>query len=106
MTGLAMTSGVISGVIWAYLLAAHGRFYLPDRDVGTLRRNALIALGNRGDGTDSALRRALTDALTHADPIVRGAAVWAVRRLSLDADLLSEMRASEPDSTVRTELDR
>ena len=27
MTGLAMISGVISGVIWAYLLAAHGRFW-------------------------------------------------------------------------------
>jgi epoxyqueuosine reductase len=30
----------------AEILARHGRFYLPARDVNVLRRNALIALGN------------------------------------------------------------
>lgn len=90
----------------AELLARHGRFYLPDRDVGTLRRNALLALGNRGEAHDPAVRHALVDALTHADPVVRGAAVWAVGRCGLGDAMLGELRSSEPDPTVRAELDR
>lgn len=88
----------------AELLGAHGRFYLPERNTTTLRRNALLAIGNTGDGTDSAVRRQLEESLTHADPTVRGAAVWAVRRLGLDRALLGELHASEVDATVRAEL--
>ena len=44
------------------LLRTHGRWYIPERDPRYLRRNALVALGNVGDGTDPrhpADRRAL-----------------------------------------------
>ena len=88
----------------AELLGAHGRFYLPERNVATLRRNALLAIGNTGDGTAGPVREQLEESLTHADPIVRGAAVWAVRRLGLDRALLGELHASEVDVTVRAEL--
>ena len=33
-------------------MAAHGRWYIAGRDPRYLRRNALVALGNVGDGTD------------------------------------------------------
>ena len=36
------------------LLAAHGRWYMAERDPRYLRRNALVALGNVGDGRDPA----------------------------------------------------
>ena len=38
----------------AELMAAHGRWYIADRDPRYLRRNALVALGNVGDGGDPA----------------------------------------------------
>ena len=41
----------------AELLAAHGRWYLAERDPRYLRRNALVALGNVGDGADPATGR-------------------------------------------------
>jgi epoxyqueuosine reductase len=44
-----------------------------------LKRNALIVLGNLGDpGAVPAIR---AHGLVHADPVVRGAAVWALSRL-------------------------
>ena len=107
----------------AALLAAHGRFYLPERNVATLRRNALLALGNlalgnlgivgnRGNplghvvATGSAvaeIRRVVQDALVHRDPVVRGAAVWACGRLGC-VELCDELRRSEADPDVRAEL--
>ena len=36
------------------LLARHGRWYIPRREARYLRRNALVVLGNVGDGTDPA----------------------------------------------------
>jgi len=45
-------------------------------------RNVLIALGNAGPGTPLAV---VTDRLTDAAPLVRGAAVWALGRLAPDA---------------------
>mgnify|MGYP007013283553 CR=1 FL=1 len=41
------------------LLAAHGRWYIPERDPRYLRRNALVVLGNVGDGSDPAVREVL-----------------------------------------------
>ena len=40
-------------------MAAHGRWYIADRDPRYLRRNALVALGNVGDGGDPATERGL-----------------------------------------------
>lgn len=66
----------------AEILARHGRFYLPARDVNVLRRNALIALGNTvvplPDGTLSpAIVVALDAGTASADPAVRHAAAFA-----------------------------
>ena len=90
----------------ADLLDRHGRWYVPRRQARYLRRNALVVLGNVADGTDPRVAEALRAALADDDPIVRGHAVWAVRRLGRD-DLLVEAGpglAGDPDPLVRAEL--
>ena len=84
------------------LLERHGRWYVPRRDPAYLRRNALVVLGNVGDGSDAAVREALVAALGHPRAVVRAHAVWASRRLGCD-DLLAAV-AHDPDPTVRAEL--
>jgi epoxyqueuosine reductase len=63
------------------LLERHGRWYIAQRDPRFLRRNALVALGNTGDGdapgVDAALRRALAD----PDSMIREHASWAAEQL-------------------------
>lgn len=60
-----------------------------------LKRNALIALGNLGDdGAVDTVRLALH----HPEPVVRGAAVWALSRLG------APLPADDPDELVRVEL--
>ena len=70
------------------LLARFGRWYIPRREPRYLRRNALVVLGNVGDGNapevESALRRALAD----PDPMLRSHAEWAAERLGR-SDLLA-----------------
>ena len=70
----------------------HGRFI----------RNVLIALGNSGDQTLLPLVEARLDA---NDPLVRGAAIWALRRLDPQrAEHAALAYASkESDSSVRSE---
>lgn len=68
-------------------------------------RNVLIAVGNSGDaGLVPTARRALDDTA----PLVRGAAVWALREL-LPAPEFAELRAArlpaETDASVRLEWD-
>ncbi len=63
------------------LLDRHGRWYIAGRDPRWLRRNALIALGNVGDGADAAVADALRAALTGADSRLREHAAWAAERL-------------------------
>jgi epoxyqueuosine reductase len=84
------------------LLAAHGRWYIPERDPRYLRRNALIVLGNIGDGREATVRRALSAALGDADPLLRAHAVWSARRLGCD-DLLVDL-IGDPDPDVQAEL--
>jgi epoxyqueuosine reductase len=84
------------------LLARHGRWYVPERDPRYLRRNALVVLGNVGDGADPAVRRALAAALADPDPLLRSHAVWSARRLGCD-DLVVPLR-DDPDPDVRAEL--
>lgn len=92
----------------AQLLARHGRFYLPGRDVNILRRNALLALGNLAatDSLDhtvaSDVRSAVGVGLGHEDPVVRGAAVWACKRAGW-LDLLAPFFSEERDPTVLAE---
>jgi epoxyqueuosine reductase len=84
------------------LMARHGRWYVPRRQARYLRRNALVVLGNIGRRGDPAVIGALVTALADDDPIVRGHAVWAARRLGRD-DLVAAV-ADDPDPLVRAEL--
>ena len=65
-------------------------------------RNVLIAIGNSGDRALAASARAL---LPDPSPLVRGAAVWALRRLAPDdaAARREHALARESDADVRAE---
>ena len=76
----------------AEVLDRHGRWYIAQRDPRWLRRNALVALGNVGDGTDPDVEAALRRALAGADPMLREHAAWAAARLGR-ADLLDRVPA-------------
>lgn len=84
------------------ILAAHGRWYIPRREVRYLRRNALVVLGNTGDGRDPRVRRVLDRCLADPDGLIRSHAVWSARRLGCD-DLLVEL-SEDPDPMVAAEL--
>ncbi|MFP9135701.1 tRNA epoxyqueuosine(34) reductase QueG [Devosia sp. XGJD_8] len=76
----------------------------PIKRIGLARflRNALIAIGNSDDATLIPLVEARLDA---GDALVRGAAVWALRRLApaRAAELSLAYRARESDSSVMGE---
>jgi epoxyqueuosine reductase len=77
----------------------------PIKRIGHSRflRNVLIALGNSGDPALAPLAEAR---LTDPDPLIRGAAVWAVRRLvpaQKASDLALDFLPREADTTVRSE---
>ena len=86
------------------LLRRFGRWYIPRRQPRYLRRNALVVLGNVGDGDDAAVAAALRRALADADPLVRSHAVWAAARLGRH-DLLAGL-AGDEDGDVQAELAR
>ncbi len=76
----------------------------PIKRIGRDRmvRNALIAAGNSGDAT---LVEPVVTALADPDPVVRGAAVWALGQL--DAVRFARERcADEADAAVIAEWDR
>ncbi len=68
------------------LLERYGRWYLADRDPVWWRRNALIVLGNAGDGDDDRTQHVIARYRTHDDEILREHAGWAARRLSTRVD--------------------
>jgi epoxyqueuosine reductase len=70
------------------LLRRHGRWYIPARQPRYLRRNALVVLGNIGDGRDPAIVAALRSALDGKDKLLREHAAWAARQLGR-ADLVA-----------------
>jgi epoxyqueuosine reductase len=86
----------------AELLERIGDWYIPDRNLNTVRRTALVVLGNVGDGAAPGVVDALRTALAHRDPLLRAHAVWAARRLGRD-DLLPAV-AGDPDTGVQAEL--
>ena len=81
-------------------------WYIHDRDVDTLRRNALIVLGNAlaDDATqrNEPARDALRRYLLHRRPLLRAHAVWAAERGGCH-DLLALVR-DDTDPLVRAEL--
>lgn len=77
----------------------------PIKRTGRTRmlRNILIAMGNSGD---PALVESALPHLSHADPLVRGAAVWALSQLlepTTFADFAAQYGRSETDEDVRDE---
>jgi epoxyqueuosine reductase len=86
----------------AIVLAWADRWYIPRREVRYVRRNALVVLGNVGDGTDPAVAAVLRRHLAHPDPLLRAHAVWAARRLGRE-DLVRPLQA-DSDPSVAAEL--
>jgi epoxyqueuosine reductase len=67
------------------LLARYGRWYIARRDPRYLRRNALVVLGNTGDGHDPAVVATLRRYLDGDDQLLREHAAWAAGRLGVRA---------------------
>ena len=72
----------------AVVLELAGRWYIPRRDVRYVRRNALVVLGNVGDGRDPAVAAVLSRYLASEDELLREHAEWAARQLGRE-DLVS-----------------
>jgi epoxyqueuosine reductase len=87
------------------VVAAAGRWYVPQRKARYLRRNALVVLGNTADPSDPAAVAAVERCLASPDPLVRAHAVWAAARLGRP-ELADGLVTTEADPMVREELDR
>ena len=59
----------------------YGHWYIADREVRWVRRNALVVLGNVGDPLDGRVRRVLDRYRAGIDPILADHAAWAIARL-------------------------
>jgi epoxyqueuosine reductase len=68
------------------LLRRHGRWYIAGRDPRWLRRNALVVLGNIGDGRDRRTAVTLARYRDGADELLAEHATWASERLGLGVD--------------------
>lgn len=79
-----------------------GAWYIPQREVRYVRRNALVVLGNVADGDAAEVESVLRRHLAHADPLLRSHAVWAARRLGRE-DLLRPV-VGDSDPQVAAEL--
>ena len=79
----------------ADLLADHGRWYIAESDPRYLRRNALVALGNVGDGTDADTTGTLDRYARGDDALLAEHARWALDRLGVTVtpDGSAEVRA-------------
>ncbi len=86
----------------AVVLEQAERWYIPKREVRYVRRNALVVLGNVGDGRAAEVVEVLEGHLRHADPLLRAHAVWAARRLGRE-DLLAVLDQDD-DPLVLAEL--
>lgn len=81
------------------LLGSVGRWYVPDRDPDHLRRNALVVLGNTGDGSDDRVVDALRRYLRHDSDGLASHAAWAALRLGR-TDLLDEPGVGDRPAVV------
>jgi epoxyqueuosine reductase len=84
------------------VLARYGRWYINRREPRWVRRNALVVLGNVGDGADRRVAATLDAYLRHPDPVLRAHAVWAAARLGRRDSLA--VVADDDAAEVRDEL--
>jgi len=84
------------------VLDRHGRWYIAERNVDNVRRSALVVLGNTAKPGGRHPHDLLKRFLSHPEPVLRGHAVWAARRLGLDQ--LAGVAVDDPDPTVRAEF--
>lgn len=70
---------------------------------GKFLRNVLIAAGNSGD---AGLATAIATLSADLDPLVRGAALWALGELAGHRQALHHMRPDESDGDVLNEIER
>jgi epoxyqueuosine reductase len=89
----------------AELLVRFGRWYIPRRQPRYLRRNALVVLGNVGDGTHPAVVAAVRRAAGDEDPLLRAHALWAAHRLGRD-DLVVEALTGERHADVLADVEQ
>lgn len=59
------------------------KWYVPERDMSVVRRNALIVLGNTGDRGDLRVVDVVRSYLHHPDEMLRAQAVWTANRLKM-----------------------
>ncbi len=88
------------------LLERHGAWYIPRRDPAYLRRNALIVLGNTGDGRAPRAADVLVSALADDRAVVAAHALWASRRLGREdlAAAAIDAWGDEPDPMLADEI--
>lgn len=93
------------------ILGRHGRWYIANRDVDVIRRTALVALGNTAGPDDAELVTGLLSRyLGHPNPLLRGHALWAARRLGAeelvaDSVVDDEVTAGERAADVERRFD-
>jgi epoxyqueuosine reductase len=71
------------------LMDGVGRWYVPHRDPRYVRRNALVVLGNAGDGDEPWVKEVLERHLLSGDEMLAGHAAWAALSLGLRDWLLA-----------------
>ncbi len=69
------------------IIERHGRWYIADRDPNVIRRTALVVLGNTAapDWGHDVVAGLIEPFLSSDNRLLRDHAVWAVRRLGLEA---------------------
>lgn len=89
------------------IMQRYGRWYIHRRDPRWLRRNALVVLGNIGNGTDRRTAATLARFLAPgADPMLVAHAIWAAARLGR-RDLLADLSITDlTDPDIADELAR
>jgi epoxyqueuosine reductase len=79
----------------------------PIKRIGRARftRNVLIAIGNMGTAADERYLLAVEALLNDEAPIIRGAAIWALKRLDPDRALalMPALKSKEPNAEVLIE---
>ena len=85
------------------LLTWFGHWFIPNRDPGIVRRNALIAAGN--SSSEEIIPEVALYA-GHPDWVLRAHAAWALARIGglAAGAVLDQRRTDEPDVRVRAEL--